>query len=489
MTAMLADSGGLRLVNSAPNAWQIKPSGNGQLDSAPTPSISRPSYADPQDPLFGDVKEFFDSTGYLRNLRDFARGQLVNPLSVYGAVQAYAVAQIPPYVVLPSIIGGTASLNLFLSLVGLPGTGKGGSMRAAGAFLNMDDPLCVVSLGSGEGLAKLYAYKLKDRTQGWVQKPLRTSVFIDESEIDSAAAQLARSGANIGPQLRKAYSGEPLGHPYADPSKALNIGLHRYRLVLVIGVQQGRSGWLMDPEQVNAGTPQRFLWLPTLDPDMDENAPQVKCSYRIPSWESLSGAHPKVYQDPLDALDKSLEKGQLVELDVPKSIRSQIRADHVARHKGTANLLGAHYNQSKLKVAAGLMWLDHRTSGISEDDWQRADVVMRVSEYCRESMTAELAALTQQELREQGKRSAVRETEKAKHVSLDREKKVYDKLLAQLKKKDGQTVARLESLHFTGADRELVKPMASRAEEDGCLTIERYTTRNQKAGWKLWLRQ
>ncbi len=55
---------------------------------------------------------------------------------------------------------------------------------------------------------------------------------------------------------------------YADRNKAIVVDEHSYRLVAVVGVQPGRAKTLLG--DVDAGTPQRYLWLPSLAPGTPE---------------------------------------------------------------------------------------------------------------------------------------------------------------------------------------------------------------------------
>jgi hypothetical protein len=191
-----------------------------------------------------------------------------------GCVLARVVAGIPPTVVLPPLVGSHASLNLFVALVGASGAGKGGAGGAAADWLTTDPPTFTATLGSGEGLAKMFAYKhrAKGTTGPWIQTGLRASVVFDAPEVDNLTALTTRNSSTLLPQLRSAYSGEELGFSYADPVKAVRLRAHRYRLCLTLGVQPGRGKALLD--DTDGGTPQRFIWLPTGDMHAPDELPE-----------------------------------------------------------------------------------------------------------------------------------------------------------------------------------------------------------------------
>jgi len=174
----------------------------------------------------------------LEHIRVFARARMCSPWAVLGVVLARVVASVPPFVVLPPVIGSAASLNLFVALVGASGGGKGAAEDAV--TLNGPD---VATVGSGEGIAHLYAH----REKGEVVRD-RDAVLFTVPEVDNLVALGQRQGSTLLPQLRVAWMGERLGFSYADKAKALPIPRHSYRMGLVLGVQPGRAGLLNDAD-------------------------------------------------------------------------------------------------------------------------------------------------------------------------------------------------------------------------------------------------
>src|SRR5689334_10241859 len=226
-----------------------------------------------------DHDELWSARSELTLVRDFARARRVSPLAVLGVVLARVIAQTPPEIVLPDLIGDQASLNLFVALVGRSGQGKGGAEAAGMALLDMVDPLSPSGVGSGEGLPHLFVTgsyvsetneETKKTFRRWVVRHHSTRALLSVPEVDTIAALSARSGATLEAELRKAYMGEPLGFQYASQEKRLPVGRHSYRLAMIVGVQPARAAPLLD--NIDGGTPQRYLWLPTSDP----NAPDIR---------------------------------------------------------------------------------------------------------------------------------------------------------------------------------------------------------------------
>lgn len=96
----------------------------------------------------------FGATPALSAIRQAAHSRLVVPWAVLGAVLARVVAETPPHVVLPPIVGSDASLNLAVALVAASGGGKSGATACADDLLHVTPYRLadVIGPGSGEGV-------------------------------------------------------------------------------------------------------------------------------------------------------------------------------------------------------------------------------------------------------------------------------------------------------------------------------------------------
>lgn len=376
------------------------------LKADPAKTLARLDRNDPTKVKI-DEDAFWSARPELAQLRDFARSRRVGPWSMFGAVLARAVAVIPPSVVLPDLRGSYGSLNLFVALVAPPGKGKGTSEAASEDALCTDPEVHSATPGSGEGILKEYAFKRKSD-----QVDVRNSVLFTVSEIDSLAALKNRSGSTLMPELRKAWMGEQLGFGYAADDKKFAIKRHRYRMTMVVGVQPGRSETLF--EDADGGTPQRFLFFPTTDPDRPKGRrPPNPGSVKLSRWpdgvlvtegrdtEKIDGDDgEKVFSfavEPLRLAERADPEGFHV-LRVAQVIEDAIDAETEADLDGTyGDDLNSHGTMARLKVAAALMWLNRRTNEITEQDWELAGIVKAVSDKTR--------ALTVGDLRERAERS------------------------------------------------------------------------------------
>jgi hypothetical protein len=301
---------------------------------------------------------------------DFARARRVSPWALLAEILLRVLVRTPPGVQLPPLVGANASLNLFAAIVGPSGQGKGQSSAAARGVIDLGWQIEGKGIGSGEGLVKLFGQSDKDGIL------TRTSYaeLVSIHEIDSFGAQAQRSGATIAAELRKAYSGESLGFAYADNTKRVLLPAHSYRLCLSAGVQPGRGSVLLD--DVDAGTPQRFIWLPASDPD----APDCKPNEPVPlQWEL----------EPELARVKMENFAMPFVMDVCEAAKDLIDLARLARLRGEGNALDGHALLTRLKAAAALGIFDGR-SNVTDDDWSLSGILMEVSDLTRESVLAQL---------------------------------------------------------------------------------------------------
>lgn len=386
-------------------------------------------------PTEDGLAAFWSARPELARLQQFARARLTGPWSTLGAVLARVVATIPPNVVLPPIVGSVASVNLFVALVAPSGFGKGASEAVAEDFLVTEVTPFVATPGSGEGLLKQYAYK---RRTGKGQPPeqvnVRNAAVFTVPEVDTFAALAGRGGSTLMPELRKAWMGERLGFGWSDAEKAVAIMAHRYRMTMIVGVQPGRGAVLLD--DADGGTPQRFLWLRTIDPDAPDDPPVEPEPLCLPAWpmsaqpaETLElapsddaecGLRVKFDVEDTYRLDEPADRSTFHVLELPPSVVDTIRAEHLAKRRGEvaeASALDSHSMLARLKVAVGLMWMNGRTDKVSEEDWVLAGTVMAVSNETRASVLAALSGNATKAARARGRQDAVREVAKAEGMA------------------------------------------------------------------------
>ena len=134
-------------------------------------------------------------------------------------------------------------------------------------------------------------------------------------------------------------------------------------MCLSVGAQPGHTGVIFS--DTTGGTPQRFLWAPTTDPDMPEltTDPPAPLDMVLPSWEPG-------------------EDGVVEVIYGPPEIAQTLISSHLARQRGKGNALDGHALLTRCKVAA-LLAIMHGRLTVSQWDWDQSAVVMAVSEQTR----------------------------------------------------------------------------------------------------------
>jgi len=338
-----------------PNAPKI----NGGVDAID--SIAREVINTDTGEVTDTTVDFWDARPYLAHLRLFALARMCSPWAVLGVSLLRALAVVPPNVVLPGLVGGSGSLNLFAALVGRSGAGKGAAESAAADAIRWP-AIYTASVGSGEGIAHQYAHRGKDDV---IMD--RFSVLFTCPEVDTLAALGSRQGATLLTQLRSAFSGERLGFGYADALKRIPIERHGYRLGLICGVQPEKAGPLINDS--DGGTPQRFIWLRATDPAITATPPEQPAPwpFKTPEWNLL----------PVD-----LNDGGRRRIPVPDQVADLVRNSAAARARDEGDALDGHALFAREKVAYALAVLDGRAV-MTDEDWQLSGVVMAVSDRTR----------------------------------------------------------------------------------------------------------
>ncbi|QOV99711.1 bifunctional DNA primase/polymerase [Rhodococcus pyridinivorans] len=406
-----------------------------------------------------EEEAFWASSAALERVRQFAWSRSASPWSVLGVVLCEVVARVPPHVVLPPIVGGAASLNLFVNLVGASGEGKGKSVATAEDLTSGLSYAAHKGIGSGEGITKTFGVRKKGSQ---VTLRVRDRAVVDSPEVDTLTAVAERKASTILGQLRKAWSGEDLSFNNADESRSPEVPKHSYRLALHVGVQPGRARALF--EDADGGTPQRFLWLSTLDPlipDADvPEPPPLDLAHIEKRWptdpfltgEALLFADDEEEEESTPRRDDGvLRKPTTFEvLEVAQPIRDTIRRNDKAKHwrKATDSALDGHRGLQRLKVAAALSLLEGGTGNVTVDHWDRAELVLRRSDAVRAQVQGVLQDQDRKAAEARAKRNAEAEVAKdraTQGLKLAQTRKRVHKVLGKPEHADGLPLGKLRA--------------------------------------------
>ncbi len=308
----------------------------------------------------------------LGHLHDYARAKGGNPYGVLGGVLRGAIARVEPRVKLPGIVGGLVSANLFTVTVGGSGLGKdlANEIAATAVEFRSHDDLVLEEptspgIGSGEGLARVF------KGFGKGDDLERTKAHLVVNEVTRLKSLADRKGYTAVSELLQAYMGQPLGFSNAQKATTTFIPRHSYRLCMGISAQPENADFFLSREK--DGFPQRFLWLPTLDPhcppppDEDDERTPAQLTVTIPAF------HNPILGPDADYL-----------IGVPKPIRGRIRHFRWLVKTGSTDVdpLDGHLMLTRLKVSFGLALLEGRED-VEEEDWRIAGQLLDVSKQVR----------------------------------------------------------------------------------------------------------
>lgn len=334
--------------------------------------------------------KFWDARPELRHIHDFALSKRVSPWAMLGVVMVRLLATVEPEIVLPDLVGDVASLNLFVGLVGPSGSGKSSAIKAAAnaiilSPLQDDDEFKVVTLGSGQGISHAFGYNIKGEVRFYEQR----SVIFKLDEIDHLKATTQQSASTILPELRCLYMGESLGAQYVEVAKRVMIPEHSYRAGFICGIQPSKAEFLL--RDTDGGTPQRFLWLPANYP------------------------HPEKKPDPVDPWKWNRPDGigSSVKwaVEVCDQAKEEVDRAQYLTARGEGNPLDGHSLLTRLKVSTALAFLNSH-SNVTDEDWELAGMVMRVSDAYRQKCIDTIAGKTKLA----NKARAEAEAERALHI-------------------------------------------------------------------------
>lgn len=341
-------------------------------------------------PLANLPEEFWGARQLFKDIRQAAHATINSADAVLGAVLARASAMVSHELKFDSGRGPSGSLNLFVALVAPSGIGKTTAVECADElvrcprYLSQGDGRADmnlfrdgVGLGTGEGIAEVYMGMVEQPTGALhakttakanagdpVMKEVRGQVrynaflYLDEGQTLSKMMK-ERQGTTIGATIRTAWTGQALGQTNAQESTTRFIGRKMYSLGMVIGYQPAVAQDLLSDG--SPGTPQRFLWLSALDPNIPEE------EVAAPSRFGLSLENP----------DGSPVTGVI---RFPPDYVAEIRRRHRAKVASQliVDELDSHEPLMLCKLSALLCVLDGRMD-VSYEDIELANLIWRVS--------------------------------------------------------------------------------------------------------------
>lgn len=353
--------------------------------------------------------EFWSATEELALTHQWARARYVSPWALLLSDLARVSASTGPGVMLPGP-PAPASLNFAIVLMGRSGAGKGVTDKLSRIVWPAD--IHEEALGSGQGIHELF--KEQKNPEDRIDRALITI-----SEIDHMTALNAGQGNNTRATVKAALTGDRLGSKGATAATSRSVPADSYRLALSISAQYGHTAVLLD--DVSGGTPQRMVWGSVTDPSIPDTPgpePDRPLNSSLPAW-ATSGQQ------------------VLIQYGTPE-ISKYVAAGLLANQRGEVDAIDGHRTLTRLKVAALLAIMCHRTV-ISALDWELSEVIMAKSDETRAAVL---------EYDRQAARAKVRERAIARAAGEDfydasRLETVKNSLLRMLEKDGEQTAGDL----------------------------------------------
>ena len=311
--------------------------------------------------------DLWRKTDRLRHIAVAADSLGRNRLGLLAMTLARILAEVDPVAKLPGVqdgaIGSRAALNLGVALVGSSGQGKTTFTERSQALLGIDQKSIEGKPSTGQGLIQQYLeWSDSEKKNVLIQDPRR--IFIVD-EVDQLGALATDTGSTLLSEVRTMLTGGSTGSSNATKERQRMLHAGTYNFQLVVGVQPARAGALLDSR--DAGTPQRFIWIPVTDPKTALH-PDDR-----PNWPGELGWNSDFllafeFGDPIVRYPDWLVR-ELKEYDYKISLENA-HGGELSRH--------GHQNLLRLKVAAGIAFL-HESAVIEDIHIEITDMILAAS--------------------------------------------------------------------------------------------------------------
>ena len=245
-------------------------------------------------------EEFWSAHPTLTHVRQFAHYGVNSADAVLGAALVRLSAHLDPCVRIVTGVKRPLPLNTFVGIVGSAGTGKSSAYQASADLLDlkfgnpMDLDLIApadqcppeLPVGSGPGVAEAFMGTVIDpgdpTMKTKVRRQVRHKVLLHSDEGAGLVAGIidTKRGQDIGPTLRAAWTGAVLGQANASAERTREV--RDYSLGLCVGFQLEALAALSTAEQLEYGTPQRFVYVSATDPTIPDDAPDDPGQLTVP---------------------------------------------------------------------------------------------------------------------------------------------------------------------------------------------------------------
>lgn len=343
---------------------------------------------------------FWAARESLGRVRQAAHSRVRSADVVFAGLLCRLAAMVPHTLRADTGIGQAASLNLFAAVVGPSGGGKSSGLSVSRELVKAGRPLEEFPLGSGEGIAEAYMGEVEEPTGDMardgsaktkrVRKQVHHNALFHSDEGGGLNKLIERTGSTVGETLRTAWSGETLGQKNGRVETTRTVPARSYSAGLMIGYQPATVLPLL--ADVEAGTPQRFLYVWAVDPMIPPRSARVpwpgeitspfppEVPTTLPPPGAVFPAPPLPDLSPITFAEGILD--ELYDTEHAKATGSLPAGHWLLDEHGQLDPFKSQHTVLKVKVSALLALLESRRN-VTADDWQLAQVVIDTSDRVR----------------------------------------------------------------------------------------------------------
>lgn len=370
------------------------------------PHILKPKAEAEKDSFLRERDEFLDTRAWLRYVKKYALAARISPLGLVAGVLARVSALTPPNVVVQlSDANLSMGLNLFIVLVGKPGTGKGKIMSHSSRLIPapLTIPLVEMNPKTGESIPAKFLRRIPrvDEEGKTVKGEYESECLTDRGllfipEISSLGAAMKSQGSVILPTLLQAYSNEGIGGDTKNLEFQVKLPPYSYRLSGIIGAQPSKASIIFD--ETDVGLAGRFLYMPSTDPYAPKEAGPAADpagfpfkAERLPDSVGLEKMKNLCDRGTIKNLPRGDEGYPLIVLQAPPKAKREVDEANWLSVRGDAIPLDSHRIENVGKIAALFALMENRLI-INDEDWGLAKRFMRISDRTRTDCMGEKRA-------------------------------------------------------------------------------------------------
>ena len=380
-------TGATQRANTQPNGTSCPDDASSIIPPTHTdnPKLANNKTAALNPPTRWDDDTYWNSHPLLAWAHQAARSRLVAPGSVLGAILSRIASETPAWFTIPAMVGSPTHLNFGCVNVGPSGAGKSASV----GLVAVNPPPNLLggwhandsAAASGEALAASFVHSRNNPKTGRKElhwHNVHTHLYYDE--ISGLSQASGRQGSTLTSDIRSAMSGQSFGREALSGHGGVRIPSRTVSLGVTISGQPENTGWLL--RESDSGTPQRFLWVRSVDPGATTTLPP------FPGPPPVS----TVMLCPGGCIDETTvphlpETHADVNFDLPEQVVSAVIERRILNLIGaTENTLEGHEILNRIKIACLLAVADG-TITVSDRLWEIAGQVMtrsnEVLAYCQ----------------------------------------------------------------------------------------------------------